>query len=278
MVRTSLTWRILGENLVGTCHAPTPARAGELSSAPSVGVLLVNAGSAPRSGNSDLSVQIGDRLALRGFPVFRFDLRGLGDSSGPTPVDVDSFRNEVLAGRNDEAVVALIERLQLELGLERVIVGGLCGAALPSVRALQAGRASPAGLILLEPNFRVPAQEESARPVRALLRSLSRRLGHKLPSDVNEPLVTLWLDGIARGVRSLVVVAGEEDTERYVARILESMPDRAPDAVACVRVPQTNHLFTRGRGRDGVLSAVERWMTENFSENAEPAVQAASGS
>lgn len=261
MVRTSLTWRILGENLVGTCHVPTDAR--------SVGVLLVNAGSAPRSGNSDLSVRIGDRLALRGFPVFRFDLIGLGDSTGPTPVDVDSYRNEVLNGRNDDATVALIERIQREFGVEQVVVGGLCAAALPSVRALR-GRAPPAGFILLEPNFRVPVQEESSgvkSRLGAMLRSVSRRIGHGLPPNVNEPLVTDWLESFARGVRSLVVVSADEGTERLVARVLELVPDRAPDAVTCVRVPGTNHLFTRGTGRDGVLSALDSWMVENFSES-----------
>ena len=294
MVRTVLTWRILGENLVGTCHVPTPGRAGGLSGAPSVGILLLNAGPAQRSGNSDLSVRIGDRLALRGFPVFRFDLSGLGDSSGPTPPDLDAYWTEVIEGRNDEATVALIERIQHEFGVARVIVGGLCAAALPSVRALGRGQASPAGLILLEPNFmravqrqadgtRIAAPRSPLERCAAFLRrgavavglrgpmlALRRRLRRGFPRDVNEPLVARWRKSFADGVRSVVVVAEEKGTDRYVTQILAAMPERAPGAVSCVRVPRTNHLFTGGSGRDAVLEALERWVIECFGGRVEP--------
>ena len=316
MVRTILTWRILGEDLVGTRHIPTPGRAAGLSGAPSVGILLLNPGSATRSGNSDLSVRIGDRLALRGFPVFRFDLPGLGDSSGPTPADLDAFWSEVVNGRNDEATVALIERIQLEFGVARVIVGGLCAAALPTVRALGRSSAAPAGLILLEPNFRLAVRNRSdgaqaatgsgpfgksaarlrpalaalglwgesriaraARPLRAFLRGVWRRLlGPRLPRDANLPLITSWQESFARGVHSLVVVAAGQGTDRYVTRILESSPARASGVVSCVRVPGTNHLFTKGAGRDAVLTAVERWVMESFGGNAQAVVRRRSGS
>ena len=316
MVRTILTWRILDEDLVGTFHVPTPGRAGGLSGAPSVGILLLNPGAAPRSGNSDLSVRIGDRLALRGFPVFRFDLPGLGDSSGLIPADVNAYWDEVVNGRNDEATMALIERIRLEFGVARIIVGGLCAAALPSVRALSRASAAPAGLILLEPSFRLAGQGKperarlatgiapfgrsaaelvrtffslglsreswiarTARPLRARLQGALRwPVGPPLPRDANVPLVTRWQESFGRGVRSLVVVAAGPGTDRYMKRILASMPARAPGVVSCVRVPGTNHLFTSGVGRDAVLAALERWMMEGFAGNAEPAVHPASGS
>jgi pimeloyl-ACP methyl ester carboxylesterase len=290
VVRTILTWRILDENLVGTLHVAAPGRAGGLSGAPSVGILLLNPGSAPRSGNSDLSVRIGDRLALRGFPVFRFDLPGLGDSSGAMPADVDAYWGEVVSGRNDAATIALIERIRLEFGVARVIVGGLCAAALPSVRALSRGRAGPAGLILLEPSFRLTDRSKpagprigtfarAARSVRARLQPvLRRRVGAPLPRDANVPLVRRWQEGFGQGVRSLVVVATGPGTDRYMTRILASMPARDPGVVSCVRVPETNHLFTSGAGREGVLAAVESWVMECFPGNAEPVARLASGS
>jgi len=314
VVRTILTWRILGENLVGTCHVPTPGRAGGLSGAPSVGILLLNAGSAPRSGNSDLSVHIGDRLALRGFPVFRFDLSGLGDSSGPIPTDVDAYWSEVQSGRNDETTVALIERIRIEFGVARVVVGGLCAAALPTLRAVRRAGPAMAGLILLEPSFRLdlrdaPGRGQAAagigpfariaarlrrtssalglrgesriarmtRPLRALLGGLERRFEPLLPRDANVLLIARWQESFVREVRSLVMVAAGERTDRYVTRILETMPARAPGVVSCVRVPGTNHLFTSGAARDVVLAALERWVMDGFGRNDESAAVIARG-
>ncbi len=313
MVRTLLTWRIQGEDLVGTRHIPTPGRAAGLSGTPAVGILLLNSGAAMRSGNSDLSVRIGDRLALRGFPVFRFDLAGLGDSSGTVPVDLDSYWSEVVAGRNDDATAALIARIQLEFGVARVLVGGLCAAVLPSVRALQNAGARPAGLILLEPNFRSLAAGEpgamrrlaqggsytmgptglqrglsalglgrasplarATRPLRVFLDGVvGRRIPTRLPRDANLPLLTLWQAGFAHGVRSLVVVAAGQGTDRYMTRILAALPARAPGLVAFVRVPGTNHLFTSGAGGDAVLSALERWVMESFGDEGRAPTDAA---
>lgn len=302
MVRTILTWRMLGERLVGTCHVPTPGRAAGLSGAPSVGILLLNPGSAPRSGNSDLSACLGDRLALRGFPVFRFDLPGLGDSSGSTPLDLDAYWSAVVDGRNDEATVALVERIRNEFGVERVVVGGLCAATLPAVRAIGRAGTAAAGLILLEPSLNLTLRKipvgmqgfasaaspgpaaaglggalsvvglvrggwfaRATSPLRTLLHSAAgRTTGRALPRDANLPLIALWRASLDKGVHSLVVVAAGHGTDRYVDRVLRSMPVRAQELVTCVRIPDTNHLFTSGAGRAGVLAAVDPWMTRNF--------------
>lgn len=316
MVRTSLTWRMLGERLVGTCHVPTPGRAAGLSGAPSVGILLLNPGPAPRSGNSDLSARIGDRLALRGFPVFRFDLPGLGDSSGPTPLDVDAYWTSVVDGCNDEATLALIARIRSEFGVERIVVGGLCAATVPAVRAIGPAGSSAAGLILLEPSLLLPSRQTSARlaasasgtppgpsatgshsgssvprPERAgalarvtsslhgLLRSAAGRVfGHDMPRDANRPLITRWQEGLAQGVPSLLVVAAGHGTDRTVERVLRGMPDADLRCVTCVRAPATNHLFTRGAGSEAVLTAIEQWMTHNFSGRIGSSAEQESGS
>lgn len=304
-MRTILTWRILGEDLVGTRHVPTPGRSGGLSGAPAVGILLLNSGPTARSGNSDLSVRIGDRLALRGFPVFRFDLPGLGDSSGPTPTNLDAYWSEVVNGRNDEATVALIERIQLECGLARVVVGGLCAAVVPIVRALSHASAAPAGLVLLEPNFRLPASVPEAQPeaidpvgervpalrriwfhglrglrasrfaraTRPLRDSLRTHFGSRLSKDANVALIRSWQASFAREIPSLVVVAAGQGTDLYVARILEATPERARGAVACTSVPGTNHLLTSGVGPEAVLTALESWMTERFGGKDEASAE-----
>jgi alpha-beta hydrolase superfamily lysophospholipase len=296
VVRTILTWRILGEDLVGTLHVPPTGRARGLACTPTVGILLLNSGSTMRSGNSDLSVRIGDRLALRGFQVFRFDLAGLGDSSGPTPASLDSFWSEVVQGRHDEATVALIERIQVECNVAQVIVGGLCAAALPSVRAITHAHSALAGLILLEPNFRLasgadtgarqvrrngPVAKSTAalhrirfalglhadsrlvRATRPLRAWLSGRFGHGLPKDANIPLLQIWQASFARKLPSLIVVAAEQGTDRYMRRILACVPGRGAGMVTYASVPGTNHLFTGGSGGEAVIAALERWVIEN---------------
>lgn len=67
-----------------------PLDASVTPEAGAVGVLILNAGPAPRAGNSDLSVRIGDRLAARGNSVLRFDPPGLGDSRGSVPAEMNA--------------------------------------------------------------------------------------------------------------------------------------------------------------------------------------------
>ena len=149
MRRSILTWRISDDDLVGTYHMPT-----ESGIDGHIGILLLNSGPAPRSGNSDLPAHIGDRLASRGIPVFRFDLPGLGDSSGSTPAEFSTYWLEALQGRNDEATLALVVKLKQEFGLSGVIVGGLCAASIPTLRVAGSHVGSIAGVILMEPALR----------------------------------------------------------------------------------------------------------------------------
>lgn len=154
MHRSILTWRILNEDLVGTYHEPAKPQIGNSHSDRRIGVLIINSGPAPRSGNSDLPVHIGDRLASLGIHVFRFDLPGLGDSSGSTPAEFNTYWREVLGGRNDDVTLALISKLKQHFVLSDIIVGGLCAAAVPALRASDSYAEKIAGLILMEPAVR----------------------------------------------------------------------------------------------------------------------------
>lgn len=303
MPREILTWRILGNNLVGTLHVPDPAPVEGGPLARSVGVLLLNAGPAPRAGNSDLSVHIGDHLAARGVPVFRFDLPGLGDSSGQVPEDINSFWLDVLRGRNDESTLMLVREIRRRFNLSAVILGGLCAAAVPTLRVADFDDSGVAGVILLEPQFRMtePAPTRAApgrrpRPKRRaklsralssrewlyaltgegrlasaaqplrplLLRALRRTTGHTLPKDANVPLVMRWRGCLARGEPSLVVVALGPINDRYVTRIVESLPATGRALNTFLRVPESNHILTTGPARDVVLRAIEQWMRQHF--------------
>jgi pimeloyl-ACP methyl ester carboxylesterase len=152
MKRSILKWRILDDELVGTYHIPEPRSEG-LTAHRRLGVLLLNSGTAPRSGNSDLSAQIGSRLSSNGIPVFRFDLPGLGDSTGSIPPQFNTYWHEVLQGRNDAATLGLIKKIKHDFGLNNLIVGGLCGATAPTLRVADAHPGLIASVILMEPEF-----------------------------------------------------------------------------------------------------------------------------
>jgi pimeloyl-ACP methyl ester carboxylesterase len=296
MRRSILTWRILDDDLVGTCHMPAESRIDGR-----IGILLLNSGPAPRSGNSDLPVHIGDRLASRGIPVFRFDLPGLGDSSGSTPAEFNTYWQEVLQGRNDEATLALVVKLKQEFGLSGVIVGGLCAAAVTTLQVAGSHAGTIAGVILMEPALRfgeeiIPNFSQSnmatalhvsgktklrqlfsvrewlryltgncriatmLRPLRPhLVRIQLLLFGHTLHGDMNVPLFMHWRRIHAQGTPSFVAVAEGQDMDRCVTHALDSLPTTGPGKVTLIRIPQTNHILTSGQARDIVLDAVEHW-------------------
>ncbi|MEO6711115.1 MAG: alpha/beta fold hydrolase [Planctomycetota bacterium] len=304
MTRSVLTWRIQGEDLVGTLHPPDSDWSGDGQTAQDLAVLLLNSGPAPRAGNSDLSVHVAERLAAHGIPVLRFDFAGLGDSSGETPNDKEQYWRDVLAGRNDLTTLALVRRVKRELGLTRVVVGGLCAAALPALRAADRDTNDVAGVILLEPAFHVTIPRvvttadstptvvspkpsllqrafsirewllfltgdnplaRACRPLQGqLLEALKSSFGHTLPSDANVALVCNWQNSLSRGIPSLVVVAEGQRADCDLPRILGSLPKERAALVSLVRIPRTNHLLTAGTARETVVEGIDRWVLANF--------------
>lgn len=302
MTRSILTWRIHGEDLVGTLHEPTASHSDSAPRFHGLGALLLNAGPAPRAGNSDLSVHLGERLAAAGIPVFRFDFAGLGDSSGARPPDKCGYWQDVVDGRNDAATLELVRRVKREYALPRLIVGGLCSAALPALRVADSESQEVAGLLLLEPALHMTIPRvgpdpvsvvertdssrlrralslrewllfltgesklaRAARPLRApLLSALKASAGHTLPRDANVPLIGRWQNCLQRGVPALAVVAEGQRIDGDLPRILHTFPSARRSLVDVVRVPRTNHVLTTGHARDTVLDATERWLREHF--------------
>ena len=151
MSRRIITFDHEGTALVGTYHVPDT----RVLPRTDVGVLFLNAGAAPRAGNSDLSVHAADSLAGRGFHALRFDLPGLGDSFGESAVDIHAHWRQVVAGRNDAATASLIASIRKRLGIRALIVGGLCAGSVTAIRVAAAGTPGVAGLMLFEPEFRL---------------------------------------------------------------------------------------------------------------------------
>lgn len=107
----------------------------------SLGVLVVVGGPQYRVGSHRQFLLLARRLATAGIPCLRFDVRGMGDSSG-SPTDYLHSRDDIHA-----AIDAFRARCP---GLRGVVLWGLCdGAAAILLHA--ATRAEVEGLVLLNP-------------------------------------------------------------------------------------------------------------------------------
>jgi exosortase A-associated hydrolase 1 len=114
--------------------------AGTLDTAPGItGLLIVSGGNELRSGAFSGQAQLAARIAKAGFPVFRFDRRGVGDSEGENR----GFRH---SARDIAAAMEAFRALAPQI--ERVVAFGNCDAASA---LMLAGGAGCHGLVLSNP-------------------------------------------------------------------------------------------------------------------------------
>ncbi len=114
--------------------------AGTLDSAPgTTGLLIVSGGNEIRSGAFGGQADMSTRIAAAGFPVFRFDRRGVGDSEGENR----GFRH---SSKDIAAALAAFRAQAPEV--TRVIAFGNCDAASA---LMLAGGAGCDGLVLSNP-------------------------------------------------------------------------------------------------------------------------------
>ena len=110
MNRSHLLFGCEGEQLAGTLDA----------AAGSVGLLMVSGGNELRSGAFSGQAQIAAKIAASGFPVFRFDRRGVGDSSGTN----GGFRSS-----GPDLAAALAQFRIAQPKVRRIVGFGICDAA-----------------------------------------------------------------------------------------------------------------------------------------------------
>ena len=134
--------------------------AGTLDTAPGhTGLLIVSGGSEIRSGAFSGQAQLAARVAQAGFPVFRFDRRGVGDSEG----EDHGFRS---SGRDIASALSAFRALAPELN--RVFAFGNCDAASALMLTKGAGFD---GLILSNPwSFEDDADGSDTAPPPAAIR------------------------------------------------------------------------------------------------------------
>jgi exosortase A-associated hydrolase 1 len=114
-----------------------------------IGVLIVVGGPQYRVGSHRQFLLLARSLASAGYPVMRFDFRGMGDNSG-------ELRNFEQVGEDiDAAITAFFSRYP---NVQRVVLWGLCDAASASLMyGYQFDEARLAGYCLLNPWIRSKA-------------------------------------------------------------------------------------------------------------------------
>ena len=284
----------LGVRMRGTYHRPADWPCGSTAGDSGVsrkkldrtGVLFVNSLSLPRTASGDSAVYWADSMAEHGYPAFRIDLPGLGDSEGKaTPDLLDSISSGALAGIAAGAAKQLTERF----GLTGMIIFGHCAGAVSALFAGAAGTEC-AGLILLDPYFHLP---QAKRPqVRQELSDWARRSrvgaflsnsydrarkfrlalrGSALPGNANSALLARWKQVASAGLPILLLKApgikaqgakprvGEFDYIDYVVKLAGRKSRVSVDFVE-----GADHSFANREGREAVDRLIACWLAAQF--------------
>lgn len=251
-----------GMCLRGTYHrsqASFITDAGMAGPTPRIGILFPNSGVLPRAATGDSAVYWADSFARCGYPSFRFDLQGLGDSEGHAPERVLDFLARVNSGSYAPQVSAITKGIVDRFDLSAVVLVAHCAGTVSAVLAAAACN-EVRGLVLLEPYFHL--QEFK------LQRGSMRVQGDGLPSNANLPLIACWQGLESRGIPMLTLTArapslrgtgGEFD---YVSYLQSNAHHKSRMVVRAIE--GTSHSFAEGPGKEGVRKHVEQWLQDWF--------------
>lgn len=157
-------------------------------SAGDVGILVVVGGPQYRVGSHRQFVLLARSLAAAGYSVFRFDYRGMGDSTG----DLRPFEDV-----NDDIAAAIDAFQDACPEVERIVLWGLCDAASASLLYWDATQDKRmAGMVLLNPWMR----SEASLAKTHIKHYYGQRL---LQAEFWKKLLTFRL-GIGQSLRGLV--------------------------------------------------------------------------
>jgi pimeloyl-ACP methyl ester carboxylesterase len=251
-----------------------------------VGVLFVNSLSMPRAASGDSAVHWAGSIAAHGYPSFRIDLPGLGDSEGEASTDL---LDTVNTGGFASVLSAVTRQLVSRFGLSGIVFVGHCAGA---VSALYAGAASSdcKGIVLLEPYFHVAQAERAlvrehlshwARRSRVgrlasdtydRVRSFSSFLhGNAPPANANARLLAGWKQLATAGMPILLLKAPGIKAQGSKPRLGEfnyidhvvNLAGRKK-SIAVEFVENADHSFANRKGREAVEQHIAGWLAANF--------------
>jgi pimeloyl-ACP methyl ester carboxylesterase len=240
--------------------------AGDPAAAPATLVLL-NAGTFPRSGPFRMHVELARELAAQGQPVFRFDLPGIGES--PRLSNLSHL----------EAVSAALDCLSQNHGGRRFVVGGICSAADLGWRIAERDR-RVCGVLLLDGISFAGPWFAFARIRRFLARSprhwpgmakrlLGRARATESPTSADfrdwpsrQQARTQMQTMLARGVRFLFIYTGGVGDRLLHPRQFDwAFGDAArSDKMTVEYWPECDHLFYRAGDRRRLLQMLAAWL------------------
>lgn len=152
-VRRIISFPCADETLIGTLD----------EAAGTTGVLIVSGGNEPRCGAHRGMAMLAVRLAAQGTPVFRYDRRGIGDSSGD---------NAGYEGTHDDLVAAAAAFRAHAPGVTRIVGFGNCDGA--AALALFGRDAGIAAIVLANPW--TGDQDDALPPSAAIRQRYAQRL------------------------------------------------------------------------------------------------------
>lgn len=255
MTRRHLNFACEGTTLVGTLNI------GQASG--SSGLLIVSGGNELRSGAWGGQAQLAARLADKGFPVFRYDRRGVGDSDGENP----TFRH---SGPDIAAALAAFRAAAPHL--TRIVAFGNCDAA--AALMLFAPGLALDGLILANPWTIDGEEAPQAMPAAAIrsrylaklanprevwrlltggvnLAKLAKGLRSATASANATPigLVAEMQDGLAAfgGPASILLASGDR-----TAQMFEAAWDKADPRIE--RIASASHSFSDDAAREWLFA------------------------
>lgn len=254
----------------------------------SVGILFLNSLSPTRAASGDSSVSWADSFARKGYPCFRIDLPGFGDSVTDPPEDLVEFIN---SGGYAPVTCSVIDTLLESFQLSGVVVFGLCAGTVSAIYTA-AAKQECCGLILLDPYFHIPEKRgatiigkvEAHIPAGPLRRWTARVLdttrtfrqcesSEQPPKDANLELL-YNLRSVIASDRPIIIVNSPINGAReahfdYVAYIQKWM--LRTDQVVAKVVPRAHHTFANREGRAAVRQITEQWLCSAFPVITTPA-------
>lgn len=192
-MRNLITFPCLGDLLVGTLD----------SASGNTGLLIVSEGNEIRGGPHRSMALLAHRIAAAGYPVFRFDRRGVGDSGGENGGFLESGRD----------IAAAASAFRREAGLARVLAFGNGDAA--SALALFHGEARIDALLLANPSLAAPilpesAKEDDAGAARGWMRQIIGRLSVRR-GDAEATIAPQLVEALAQSELPVTVLLATRD-------------------------------------------------------------------